>query len=249
MKRNLLLLTAICGALMLSTFGYGASAGEDTSNRLNSAAKVLKEIADNPDKGIPQAALVRAKCVVIIPNLIKAGVLVGGKYGHGVAVCRTRNDETPAERANHAADAHWSAPAFLTIGGGSIGLQIGAEGTDLVMLVMNDKGLQQLLSSKMEVSVEGSAAAGSASGSTAVGSNPNLNTELLVYSRSKGAFAGQTLEGAVIEEDSDATKAVYGSDVSLNKILRGETAPPAVAAPLLHAVADLSHQAGRQQAR
>jgi lipid-binding SYLF domain-containing protein len=249
MKRNLLVLAISLGTLMSSTFGYAASVAQDASNRLKSAAAVLEEIANDPSKGIPQEEFVRAKCVVVVPGLVKAGLLVGGKYGHGVAVCRTRNDETPAERAKQAANARWSAPAFITIGGGSIGLQIGAEGTDLVMLVMNDKGMQQLLSSKFEFSVEGSAAAGTASGSTTVGSNPNLNTELLVYSRSKGAFVGQTLEGAVIEEDSDATKAVYGSDVPFNKILEGQIASPPGAKPLLRAVAELSHEAGKAQAR
>ena len=128
-----------------------------------------------------------------------------------------------------------------------MGLQLGAEGIDLVMLIMNEKGLQQLLSSKFELSVEGSAAAGPVSGNTTVGSNANLSTEMLVYSLSKGVFAGQTLEGAVIEEDSDATKAVYGSKLPMNKILEGQAKTPASAGPLLQAVNDLSHEAGRQQ--
>jgi SH3 domain-containing YSC84-like protein 1 len=253
MKRHLVLVALSVAALLPGTM-WAASLGDDASNRLKTSATVLKEIASNPDKGIPQDVLAMAKCIVVIPHLVKAGLLVGGKYGRGIAVCRTNGGETHGgetqnDRAKQAAHAHWSAPAFITIGGGSVGLQIGAEGVDLVMLVMNDKGLQQLLSSKFEFSVEGSVAAGPVGSNTSVGSNPNLNTQMLIYSLSKGAFVGQTLEGAVIEQDRDTTKAVYGSDLPFNKILLGQTAPPASAAPFLHAGADLSHQAGKQRTR
>lgn len=258
MKRLLLTLTISLAALFPSSM-WAASVGNDASNRLKSSATVLEEVASNPNKGIPPNVLARAKCIVVIPHLIKAGLLVGGKYGRGVAVCRTNEREAPAgktgtgaaanERAKKASNAHWSAPAFVTIGGGSIGLQIGAEDVDLVMLVMNNKGLQQLLSSKFEVSVEGSAVAGPVGGTTAVSSNPDLNAQVLVYSLSKGAFVGQNLEGAVIEQDPDTTKAVYGRKIPFNEILLGQIAPPATAKPFLQAVSELSHQAGKEQAR
>ena len=162
-------------------------------------ADVLKEIMDAPDKGIPEEVLDDAKCIVVVPHLIKAGFIVGGKHGRGVASCRTATG--------------WSAPAFISVGGGSWGLQIGAEGVDLVMLVMNDKGLQHLLSSKFQLSGEGSAAAGPVGRHASAGTDWKMNAELLTYSRSKGAFAGLTLEGAVIEQDADSTTAIYGRDV------------------------------------
>ncbi len=162
-------------------------------------ATVLKQIMDTPDKGIPEEVLDNAKCIVVVPHLIKAGFIFGGKHGRGVASCRTATG--------------WSAPAFISVSGGSWGLQIGAEGVDLVMLVMNDKGLQHLLSSKFQLSGEGSAAAGPVGRHASAGTDWKMNAELLTYSRSKGAFAGLTLEGAVIEQDADSTTAIYGRDV------------------------------------
>jgi lipid-binding SYLF domain-containing protein len=226
------------------------SRNDDAADRLSKSADVLREVAAAGDKGIPEQVLTRAKCIVVVPNLVKAGLLVGGKYGRGAAVCRTDkgNEVSTAQRSHQAGKAAWSAPAFITLGGASIGLQIGAEGTDLVMLVMNSEGLKQLLASKLEFSVEGSMTAGTVGKSAAVGSTPNLNAELQIYSVSKGAFAGQALEGAVIEQDSDATKAIYGSDIPSAKILRGEVKVPASASPLLQEVDALTHQAAAQQA-
>src|SRR5437762_8522851 len=145
--------------------------------------------------------------MLVVPHLIKGGFIVGGKHGRGVASCRTANG--------------WSAPAFVSVGGGSWGLQIGAEGVDLVMLVMNEKGLQHLLSSKFQISGEGSAAAGPVGRHASAGTDWKLNTELLTYSRSKGAFAGLTLEGAVVQQDADSTISVYGRDVTFQSVLKG----------------------------
>src|SRR5438876_2706090 len=189
---------------LFGTFAWAGSAREDSVERLQKSANVLKEIMATPDKGIPEEVLDSAKCMVVVPHLIKGGFIVGGKHGRGVASCRTANG--------------WSAPAFVSVGGGSWGLQIGAEGVDLVMLVMNDKGLQHLLSSKFQLSGEGSAAAGPVGRHASAGTDWKMNAELLTYSRSKGAFAGATIEGAVIEKDDDATKAVYGTDVSFQRI-------------------------------
>jgi SH3 domain-containing YSC84-like protein 1 len=206
-----------------------ATAKEDSVERLQNAGSVLKEIMDAPDKGIPEEVLDDAKCIVVVPHLIKAGFIVGGKHGRGVASCRTANG--------------WSAPAFVSVGGGSWGLQIGAEGVDLVMLVMNDKGLQHLLSSKFQLSGEASAAAGPVGRHASAGTDWKMNAELLTYSRSKGAFAGLTLEGAVVEQDVDSTEAIYGKDVPFRKVLLGNVTPPAAAAPFMSAVGMASHKA------
>jgi SH3 domain-containing YSC84-like protein 1 len=211
-----------------------ATAKEDSVERLQKSADVLKEIMGAPDKGIPEEVLNDAKCIVVVPHLIKAGFIVGGKHGRGVASCRTATA--------------WSAPAFISVGGGSGGLQIGAEGVDLVMLVMNDKGLQHLLSSKFQLSGEGSAAAGPVGRHASAGTDWKMNAELLTYSRSKGAFAGLTLEGAVVEQDADSTTAIYGRDVPFRKVLTGGVTPPSAAAPFMAAVAMAGHKAAAHEA-
>src|ERR1700693_1373877 len=184
MKRHLVLVVLSLVAL-LGNLAWAGSAREDSTERLQNSANVLKEIAAAPDKGIPEEVVKNSKCIVVVPHLIKAGFIVGVKHGRGVAVCRT--GEGPS--------AGWSAPAFLSVSGGSWGLQMGAEGVDLVMLVMNDNGLRHLLSSKFEITGEGSAAAGPVGRHASAGTDWKLNAELLTYSRSKGAFAGLTLEG------------------------------------------------------
>src|SRR5713226_4703011 len=219
---------------LLGTMAF-ATAKEDSVERLQNAGNVLKEIMGAPDKGIPEEVLDDAKCVVVVPHLIKAGFIVGGKHGRGVASCRTGAD--------------WSAPAFISVGGGSWGLQIGAEGVDLVMLVMNDAGLQHLLSSKFQLSGEGSAAAGPVGRHASAGTDWKMNTELLTYSRSKGAFAGLTLEGAVIEQDNDSTEAIYGKEMSFRKILLGDVRSPASAASFMHAVKGASAKSNAHEAK
>ncbi|MGB9072319.1 MAG: lipid-binding SYLF domain-containing protein [Terriglobales bacterium] len=233
MKRHLVLVLSL--AALLGNLAWAGSAREDSTERLQNSADVLKEIASAPDKGIPVEVLHDAKCMVVVPHLVKGGFIFGAKHGRGVAVCRTGDG--------------WSAPAFVSVGGGSWGLQIGAEGVDLVMLVMNDSGLRHLLSSKFEITGEGSAAAGPVGRHASAGTDWKLNTELLTYSRSRGVFAGLTLEGAVMEQDADSTTAVYGSNLPFKKILLGEVAATAPAAPFLQAVADISHQARAQEAK
>src|SRR5689334_648396 len=223
------------GLVLVASVAFAASAREDSVERLQMATGVLKQIMDAPDKGIPEEVLDNAKCVVVVPHLVKGGFIVGGKHGRGVASCRTATG--------------WSAPAFISVGGGSWGLQIGAEGVDLVMLVMNDKGLQHLLSSKFQISGEGSAAAGPVGRHASAGTDWKMNSELLTYSRSKGAFAGLTLEGAVIEQDDDSTEAVYGKGMSFRKILLGNVTPPASAAPFMAALAGASHKAAVNEAK
>jgi SH3 domain-containing YSC84-like protein 1 len=218
-----------------STLAWAGSAKEDSVERLQKSATVLKEIMDTPDKGIPEEVLNGAKCVVVVPHLIKGGFIVGGKHGRGVATCRTAEG--------------WSAPAFISVGGGSWGLQIGAEGVDLVMLVMNDKGLEHLLSSKFQISGEGSAAAGPVGRHASAGTDWKLNTEMLTYSRSKGVFGGLTLEGAVVEQDNDSTKAVYGEVQPFRQVLTGKVPAPPSATPFLSAVAAAAGKSATHEAK
>jgi SH3 domain-containing YSC84-like protein 1 len=233
-KRSLVLaLFSLMG--LLGSLAWASSAREDSTERLQNAANVLNEIMSAPDKGIPEEVLDSAKCVLVVPHLVKGGFVIGGKHGRGVGTCRT--------------NAGWSAPAFISVGGGSAGLQIGVEGVDLVMLVMNNNGLQRLLSSKFQISGEGSAAAGPVGRHASAGTDWKMNAELLTYSRSKGAFAGLTLEGAVIEPDSDSTIAIYGKDESFRRILLGDMAAPASAAPFLAAVQHASHKASEHEAK
>jgi lipid-binding SYLF domain-containing protein len=214
---------------MFGTYALAGTAREDSVERLQSSVDVLHAIMATPDKGIPEEVLSNAKCIVVVPNLIKGGFIVGGKHGRGIASCRTSNG--------------WSAPAFVSVGGGSWGLQIGVEGVDLVMLVMNDQGFQHLLSSKFQLSGEGSVAAGPVGRHASAGTDWKMNTEVLTYSRSKGVFAGLTLEGAVVQQDDDSTLAIYGKQMGFRKILSGEASTPKDAEAFLKAVTDAGHQA------
>src|SRR5678815_4551966 len=234
MKKTMsLLLMGLMG--LFGTLAWAGTARSDTVERLNNSVDVLHAIMGAPDKGIPEEVLSNAKCILVVPNLIKGGFIFGGKHGRGVATCRTSNG--------------WSAPAFVSVGGGSWGLQIGVEGVDLVMLIMNDQGFQHLLSSKFQLTGEGSAAAGPVGRHASAGTDWKMNTQVLTYSRSKGAFAGLTLEGAVIEQDSDSTTAIYGHDVGFRKVLIGDVKAPAAAAPFMSALAMAGHQAAAHEAK
>jgi SH3 domain-containing YSC84-like protein 1 len=184
------------------------------AERAEVAARVLREITSAPDKGIPTTVLAKAKCVMVIPGVKKAGFIVGGRYGRGFASCRDANG--------------WSAPAPVFLGGGSYGAQIGGEGVDLVLLVVNDQGVQKLLSSKVEIGVDASAAAGPVGRSASTGTDIKLNSEILSYSRAKGLFAGVELNGAKLRQDNDSTKELYGHEVPFREILSGQVqSPPA----------------------
>jgi SH3 domain-containing YSC84-like protein 1 len=214
---------------LAGTFASAGTARQDTVKRLQSSVDVLQSIMATPDKGIPEEVLSNAKCILVVPDLIKGGFIFGGKHGRGVASCRTADG--------------WSAPAFVSIGGGSWGLQIGVEGVDLVMLVMNDQGFQHLLSSKFALTGEGSVAAGPVGRHASAGTDWKMNTEMLTYSRSKGVFAGLTLEGAVIEQDNDSTHAIYGRHMMFRNILSGKVATPHSADAFMAAVRAAGHQA------
>jgi lipid-binding SYLF domain-containing protein len=194
-----------------------------TTDRLDKAAEVLHEIMNAPDKGIPEEVIEHAKCIAIVPHMIKGGFVFGAQGGRGVATCRT-------------AAGHWSAPAFFAITGGSWGLQIGVEGVDLVMVVQNDKGMEHLLSSKFELGADGSVAAGPVGRHTSADTDWKMNAEILTYSRAKGIFAGLTLTGADIRRDDDSMRAVYGPNTTTLGVLEGAIPPPAQAHEFLSAV-------------
>jgi SH3 domain-containing YSC84-like protein 1 len=185
----------------------------DEIKRVESATNVLNEIMAAPDKGIPNEIMESAKCIAVVPSMLKAGFVVGGRYGRGVATCRTTRG--------------WSAPAPFTIAGGDWGLQIGGEAIDLVMLVMNEKGMRNLLASKFKIGADASASAGPVGRAAAADTDWKLKSEVLTYSRSRGVFAGLTLNGAVIKQDNDETRVLYGKMIPFAEILTGKAAVPA----------------------
>jgi lipid-binding SYLF domain-containing protein len=225
-----LLVVCLMSALgLLGSNAWAGTAREDTVERLKLSSDVLTALMATPDNGIPEEVLDSAKCMIVVPHLIKGGFVFGAKHGRGIASCRTSSG--------------WSAPAFVSVGGGSWGLQIGVEGVDLVMLIMNDQGTQHLLSSKFKISGEGSAAAGPVGRHASVGTDWKLNTEMLTYSRAKGVFAGLTLEGALVQQDDDSTRAIYGKKIPFSRVLSGKTATPVVAEEFMKAVSDAGKQA------
>lgn len=223
--RKLLLLTI---ALSLTSLSW-ANGREDSTERLTNAGVVLNEIMAAPDKGIPQEVIDNAKCIAVVPRMIKAGFIFGGKHGRGVATCRTASG--------------WSAPAFISVGGGSWGLQAGVQGIDLVMLVMNEQGMQRMLANKFQVGGDASAAAGPVGRHASAGTDWKADSEILTYSRAKGLFAGISLTGAVVQQDNDSTRAIYGKKIPQKSILSGSVPAPAVAASFMAAVASSSRQA------
>ena len=197
-----------------------ASDREDDVARTQKAAQVFKEIMDTPDKGIPRHLLESAKCIAIIPGDKKFAFIFGGNYGRGVASCRTPHG--------------WSAPMFIALDGGSVGYQIGGSSTDLVMLFMNDRALHSLLSDKFKLGADASVAAGPVGRSAAAGTDLKLNAEILSYSRSKGIFAGVSLDGAVVQADKSGDQALYGDHVNIHEILDGRVQVPSSARRLIH---------------
>jgi lipid-binding SYLF domain-containing protein len=222
-------LITFVAVLSLTSIGWAASNREAAADRLNHAGEALHQIMAAPDRGIPEEVLEHAKCVAIVPHMIKGGFIFGAENGRGVATCRTENG--------------WSAPAFFAITGGSWGLQIGVEGVDVVMIIQNERGMQHLINSNFQLGGDASAAAGPVGRHASANTDWKLNTEVLTYSRARGAFAGLTLTGASIRRDDDSTEAIYGHDVSTRRILRGEVAVPALANAFLDAVRGAKAQA------
>jgi SH3 domain-containing YSC84-like protein 1 len=204
----------------------------DIEKRIKSAADVLNEVMAEKDKAIPDKIMADAKCVAVVPSMVKIAIGIGGNHGKGVATCRTEHG--------------WSAPAPLSITGGSWGLQIGGQAIDLVMLVMNQKGMDALLSSKFKVGADASAAAGPVGRQTEASTDWKMKAEVLTYSRARGVFAGIDLSGAKISQDRDETHILFGKMVPFNEILNGSVAPPNGSAPFLAAVHKYADQAREQ---
>ena len=215
--------------LSLTSMAWAGSNREATNDRLDHAGAVLHEIMSAPDKGIPEEVLQHAKCIAVVPHMLKGGFVFGAENGRGVATCRTANG--------------WSAPAFFTITGGSWGLQIGVEGIDLVMVIQGDKGMDRLIGSKFEIGGDASAAAGPVGRHASADTDWKLNTEILTYSRARGIFAGITLNGAAIRRDDDSTEAIYGAEIPTRRLLRGDVPAPPSAEPFLDAVRNAKQQA------
>ena len=219
MLKRLATVTTLVLLVALTTV---ASDREDDINRSHKAAEVFREIMNTPDKGIPRDLLESAKCIAIVPGGVKFAFIFGGSYGRGLATCRTEHG--------------WSAPMFVAVDGGSVGYQIGGSSTDLVMLFMNDHALQSLLSDKFKLGADASVAAGPVGRSGAAGTDLKLTAEILSYSRSKGVFAGVSLDGAVVQADKSGDQAMYGNDVDRHEILHGKVVVPSSAEPLLHEI-------------
>jgi Uncharacterized conserved protein len=213
MRASFIGLLMICSSLAL--------AKDEPTARITEAAKVFDEIMSAPDKGIPTDLVNRAKCIVIVPGMKKAGFIVGGQYGKGVMTCR----ET-------AQSSGWSGPSTVRIEGGSIGAQIGGGETDVVLVVLNDKGAQRLMKSEFTLGADAGVMAGPVGREGSAHTDALMSAEILSYSRSRGAFAGITLNGSTLRSDDKDNEAIYGKAVSHQDILMGRVKPPASAETL-----------------
>jgi lipid-binding SYLF domain-containing protein len=214
MHKTLVTILAI-GAI--STVAFAADREVKVDDRLDASADTLIDMSRASDHGIPQDLLDKAKCIVVVPGMKKAGFIFGAKYGKGFATCR------------RAGGVGWSAPAAMQVEGGSFGFQIGASETDVVLLVMNDGGMKHLLSDKFTVGGEASAAAGPLGRDASAQTDAELNAEMLSYSRSRGLFAGISLEGATLAPDPETNRELYGHDSTNREILTGDFKTPAAA--------------------
>ena len=219
MLKHFLVVTVL---VVLVTITAVASDREDDVKRTHRATQLFRDIMNAPDRGIPHDLLESAKCIAIIPGEVKFAFIFGGNYGRGVATCRTGHG--------------WSAPMFVAIDGGSVGYQIGGSSTDLVMLFMNDHALQSLLSDKFKLGADASVAAGPVGRNATAATDLKLSAEILSYSRTKGVFAGVSLDGAVVQADKSGDRAMYGNAVDRREILSGKVAVPVSARQLLHEI-------------
>jgi lipid-binding SYLF domain-containing protein len=204
--------------LSLAPMVYAVAPENEAQKRVNASAEVLSEIMHAKDKGIPEDLLEKAQCVGIVPSLKRAGFIVGAKYGKGIVVCRTAHG--------------WSGPSTIRIEGGSFGFQIGAGETDLVFIVMNRHGVQDLMKDKFTLGGDVSAMAGPVGRSAQAQTDALMRAEILSYSRAHGIFAGVSLEGSTLRPDNDDNRALYGRDATQREILNGQLKRPAVARPI-----------------
>lgn len=230
----LVLLTAM--VMVVVTAGWAADQSKDESDinkRIEKSAVVLSEIMATPDKAIPDKVMADAECIAVVPSMVKIAVGFGGDHGKGVATCRTGNS--------------WSAPAPITVTGGSWGLQLGGQAIDLVMVITNDRGMQHLLSSKFKIGADASAAAGPVGRDAAADTDWKMKAEVLTYSRARGIFAGVDLTGSAVTQDKDETRMLYGRMVPFEDILSGKVLPPSGSSEsFLAAVKRYANQAQQQ---
>ncbi|HLG13337.1 MAG TPA: lipid-binding SYLF domain-containing protein [Blastocatellia bacterium] len=212
MKRLLTSVFLLIIAAPLTLAAPPGSRRDDAVKRLGRAGEVFTEIMAAPDAGIPEDLLDKSECIAIVPGITKGGFVVGARYGKGVVMCRKK-------------DRSWTAPAFITVSGGSVGLQIGLQKVDLVMVIMNRHGMEQLIGDEFTIGADASAAAGPVGRQTSAETNIRLDAEILTYSRAKGLFAGVTLNGAVVKQDRDDNRAFYGKEMDAKTILIEGTVP------------------------
>jgi lipid-binding SYLF domain-containing protein len=216
----------ICGMALMTATLSGFAQDQDKqklSERLTAAQDVMNEIMATPDKGIPQGILAGARCVTVIPAYKKGAFVVGAQYGQGVATCRTARG--------------WSAPVFVRLAGGSFGWQIGGQSTDLVLIAMNEHGLQDMLKNKIKLGADAAASAGPVGRNAQAGTDWKLNAEFLTYSRSKGLFAGLDLDGTELSQNGDDMRTEYGADIPFDTVLKGNQPTPDNAKPFVRTVA------------
>lgn len=228
-----LLVLSICSIFVGVSWSADDKDQSDISKRIDASARVLNEIMATPDKAIPDKVMRDAKCLAVIPSMVKIAVGFGGNHGKGVATCRTNGA--------------WSAPAPITITGGSWGLQLGGQAVDLVMVVMNQSGMDHLLSSKFKLGADASAAAGPVGRDAAADTDIKMRSEVLTYSRARGLFAGVDLSGAAVTQDKDETRLLYGKFLPFGEILSGKIEPTASSEPFMAAVRKYSAQSREKE--
>jgi lipid-binding SYLF domain-containing protein len=224
-------ITCLAAGALTAGLSYG---GESTAKRLNTTSRVLTEIMATPDRGIPQELLEHSQCIVIVPGMKKAAFIVGGNYGRGFMSCRLPSGSG------------WSAPAAVKIEGGSVGFQIGGSETDVIMLVMNKRGAEKLRSSKFTLGADASVAAGPVGRTSSADTDLKLHAEILSYSRSRGVFAGISLDGATLRPDDDANADLYVKNVTNEAIVTGKTKGPRGGSQL---AAELNRYSARKESR
>ena len=218
-------IAVLAGMLLCAPLAFARPADEQKeAERVENAGKVMQEILDVPDD-IPQNMLDKARCVVVVPSVVKAAFVVGAAFGRGVMVCRTGPNY----------DGPWGAPTMMALEGGSFGFQIGVEGTDFVFLIMNNRGAESLLKSKVKLGGDASVAAGPVGRTASADTDAAMRAEILTYSRARGVFAGISLEGSTLRPDGNGNKALYGHEVSAQEIIREhKVEAPASADMLIH---------------
>jgi SH3 domain-containing YSC84-like protein 1 len=224
----------VCLSLIASVW---ADSGEKERDRIKESENVLKDILEAPDKGVPLSVLDGTKCVITIPSVKKGAFIVGASYGRGVMTCRTGEDFK----------GQWSAPIMMATESGSVGFQIGGEGTDFVILVLNNDGARTLMRSKVKLGADASIAGGPVGRTAEASTTGSMKAQMLSYSRSRGVFAGVSLSGASLRVDDDANKSLYGEKVTAEQIMKGDVQMPEVAKPLIETVTRATEKAKREK--